>query len=183
MSHEVSAPITVFLGGPFSAAQARDRSGRLLFRDKKLRGRLLEFMGAMHSAGLSVLNAHLTEKWGDVPPPDTMVHRDFGWIERCDLYVAFLPNDARGLPYRTDGTFMELGYAIAMKKNALVLMDDPASPAWSTFVSKLLCTSLIARASPEEFLADPAAIVKRSLDPRDGNQLHPLPGHGSSLST
>jgi nucleoside 2-deoxyribosyltransferase len=89
---------------------------------------LVRFLGLIHDTledgGVSVDSAHRVEGWGlrsNDLPPTSIVERDFAWAKASDAVVAVLelPNQRR--PWRTDGTFVELGWASALNKPVIVL--------------------------------------------------------------
>src|ERR1035438_1067947 len=92
----------VFVGGPFSLAVEHD-SGVQKF-DEGLRRSLTQVHEAVRATGAILLSAHIEEDFGARTDVSKIVLRDYLWLQECDVYVAVLPLNAAGAPYRTDGT-------------------------------------------------------------------------------
>lgn len=111
---------TIFLGGPIQHAHC-DASEF----DAKLRhciGLLYDFL----STSYRVLSAHVEEGFGErsTLTSHDIVKRDYAWMSLCDVFVAVLPDALGGLPIRTDGTLIELGWACALGKPIMLLPDQ-----------------------------------------------------------
>ena len=109
---------TIFVGGPLTSLM-QDSSNtkyKALFEN-------VVFEVSKHVA---VHCAHIEEDFGQILfSPTDIASRDLRWIRDSDLLVFIFPicNDT-SLPLRTDGTFIELGYAIAHKKEAMIFMPN-----------------------------------------------------------
>jgi hypothetical protein len=76
--------------------------------------------------GHTILSAHVAERFGKLTEtftPKSIWQRDRQWMGECDLFVAVLPSDGTGALLRTDGTFIELGWASALKKPIIVMTE------------------------------------------------------------
>jgi hypothetical protein len=86
--------------------------------------------------GASILSSHLAERFGAEVHEGTLVQRDNTWLRASDLYLAFLP--MRGAePYRTDGTFVEIGLAIGTGKPCAMIVENRHAQSWSYYVRNL----------------------------------------------
>jgi tRNA1(Val) A37 N6-methylase TrmN6 len=152
-------PPRVFLGGPFSAALSPDKAGTFRFHDLTLREWIEAAIKAVQSTGVELMNSHLTDGWGEIDFGGGYAQRDVGWVEACDIYVALLPEDGEGHPYRSDGTFTEIGCAIAGGKDVVLLMDRPDNPAWSFFVRDLAKSPLVRVAAINALIENPGELL------------------------
>ncbi len=108
----------VFLGGPMQ--HAVDRNGF----DPRLRHVLSTTIKVLESNGIFVFSAHMAEDFGGYDAAgkeDIVAQRDFEWMSQCDVYVAVLPAGSDNLPYRSDGTHVELGWASALRKPIILI--------------------------------------------------------------
>lgn len=123
MNSKVNRTIpTVFLGGPIQyASPGNDRF------DVSLRHAIESFVSILLSEGYKVFSAHFEEGFGEIDYTNQykfVAQRDFDWMKQCDIYVALLPNDGAGRPYRSDGTCIELGWASALNKPVVTILED-----------------------------------------------------------
>ncbi len=126
---------TVFLGGPFSAAMRSTPTG--IDFDPTLKAAIERVLNGIGDLGFKVFSSHIADHFGTAFDEKTIVGRDNSWVEKCDLYVGLLPFDSSGAPYRTDGTFVELGLAIAYRKRILIAIQHPKDEAWSYYTRNL----------------------------------------------
>ena len=155
---ETLRPPRVFLGGPFSAALRKAPDG-LRFADETLRANIESALAAVRSTEVELLSSHVTDGWGEIDYDADFAERDLRWVEYCDTYIALLPEDGEGQPYRTDGTFIEIGYAMATGKDVVLVVDNPENPHWSYFARKLMDSPRVRRANFEELLASPEQVI------------------------
>ena len=115
--------INIFVGGPFSAALKDDEF------DPDLRKTFeLVFRKLQSTFVCDLLSSHLAEKWGKEVNEEALVKRDNDWVEEAHAYVGVLPFDpTSGLPWRTEGTCIEIGIALALGKPILLLMEKSIS--------------------------------------------------------
>ena len=124
-----------FVGGPFSTAMRVSQAGTGF--DESFRSQLESVLAAAKRLNVGVLSAHLADNYGVEFDEAAMVPRDHAWVHACDLYIALLPLDSSGEPYRSDGTFVEIGMAIAYGKRVLLAIESPDHPRQSWFVRNL----------------------------------------------
>jgi len=92
--------------------------------DPRLRRLFSSVINALESNGVSVFSAHVAEAFGGYDAcgqAEMVTRRDFEWMNACDVYVAVLPAAADNLPYRSDGSYVELGWASALGKPILLV--------------------------------------------------------------
>ena len=104
--------LRAFLGGPITHLLGKsgfDADGEKIFR---LAANLLM------NRGFEVFSAHLVEDFGRIAKEndDILVQRDLAWIDTSNFCIFLFPIGADGKPVRTDGSYIELGYALALKK-------------------------------------------------------------------
>jgi len=130
----------VFLCGPISRAC---EGGEF---DPAVRQVMESFASTLEAAGFVILSAHREEGFGQAIPDDPVhvFERDLSLASRCSVMVAVVPNDKDGRPYRTDGTFIELGWATALEK-PLVVVTDCAAPGHSYLFAGLLGSGCVKR--------------------------------------
>lgn len=113
-------PYTVFIGGPFKGLI--DPETRSLVPEHRFRYEVLAAF--FRDAGWHVHNAHRTEGWGfDTVSDRECTERDFQWMHECDLFVAFPGSPA------SPGTHVEIGWATAMAKPTILLLETAESYA------------------------------------------------------
>lgn len=117
----------VFLGGPIThylKDNIFDCKGEKIFRQAAY---------LLQSCGFEVFSAHLLEDFGRVAKEkdDVLTKRDLSWIDMSDICVFIFPVQNDGLPIRTDGTYIELGYSVASKKNILIFWEPNAYQYYS----------------------------------------------------
>lgn len=154
--------ITVFVGGPFSAAMRVTATG--VDFDPRLRAAYETIHNHVRALGFTLLSSHITDSFGAAFEERELVPRDNNWVTECDLYLAILPLDSAGNPYRTDGTFVEAGLAIAHQKRVLFVMEGRNHPGQSYYVRNLDCVSTLKILEWDEFMSDPASYIKAEAD-------------------
>lgn len=111
---------SVFLGGPFKALV--DDSGNML---PGARERFETLIERLEGDGYHVYNAHRRESWGaEFLTPQECTKLDFDEISECTVFVAF-----PGYP-ASPGTHVEIGWASAMGKPIVLLLDEDAEYAF-----------------------------------------------------
>ncbi|NNB94888.1 nucleoside 2-deoxyribosyltransferase [Corallococcus exiguus] len=106
---------SVFLGGPFKALVSAE-TGEMREDEK---ARLLSLIQFFEQRGLRVFNAHRREAWGrEFLTPEECTRLDFEEISSCDAFVAF-----PGSP-PSPGTHVELGWASALRKPIVLLLEE-----------------------------------------------------------
>jgi nucleoside 2-deoxyribosyltransferase len=116
-------PNAIFLSGPISNAL----SGRGF--DPSVRTALEDVAQGLERDGFRILSAHRVEAWGQEIPdtPEHVFRRDWDFVLACDAVVVVLPVDEYGMLYRSDGVFIEIGWAVALGKPLFVVTDRTAS--------------------------------------------------------
>ncbi|MGH3717729.1 MAG: nucleoside 2-deoxyribosyltransferase [Pseudonocardiaceae bacterium] len=103
----------VFLAAPF--AQWLSEDGLV---DPTWRDRLSMLRQGFLDAGMPVFSAHHNERWGaGWLPAEVCVPNDFRAMETCDVVCAYLGTPASA------GVCIELGWASAMRKPILLVLD------------------------------------------------------------
>ena len=113
--------IKVFVGGPILYAMQNE-----VEFNQRLKDTILLVIGKLTDMGCQVYSAHVAEKFGiDTKQftPEAIYERDFGWMQGCDVFVPVLLSEGAGRPIRTDGTFIEIGWASALGKPVLALLE------------------------------------------------------------
>ncbi len=113
----------IFLSGPISNALSGERF------DPTVRAVLEEVARGLECDGFQILSAHREEIWGRAIPdtPEHVFRRDWHFAQACDATVVVLPADEHGQLYRSDGAFIEIGWAVALGKPLFVVTDRSAS--------------------------------------------------------
>lgn len=145
--------LMVFVCGPLTEA----KNGQGL--DEGLRGFLELVHETLEQDGVQISSAHREERWGqDEPSPDVVAKRDLEWMHACDAAVMVLGTPLQPM-WRTDGTFVELGWAITLKRPVVVIGDLDAYP--SHLVRGLPSLSHgIRTLAPHGVEADPAILLR-----------------------
>jgi nucleoside 2-deoxyribosyltransferase len=145
----------VFLGGPIQ--HAVDPNGF----DVRLRYLLLSVNKTLESNRVPVFSAHIAEDFGGydaLGKEDMIAKRDFDWIQECDVYVAVLPAGQDGKLYRSDGTFVELGWASALRKPIILISCNQT--AHSVLVQGLGTLSPVRYMSLEDLETSPSSLIE-----------------------
>jgi methylase of polypeptide subunit release factors len=159
----VSRVPTVFVGGPFSSGLVYDDEGDPAGLDPELKRRLERVHSAFRSAGCRLLSSHIAEKFGLDVSEHSLVKRDNSWLSMCDLYAAVLPFDSDGSPWRTDGTFVEIGLAVGQNKPVLLIIEEPARRDWSYYVRDLGAEETVEILPWAAFEKDPEGSVRDAI--------------------
>lgn len=124
----------IFLGGPIQYLRLHGNSAAVIASHR-------DVSDALTAAGFEVLSAHEVEQYGEISDsfsPEEVTKRDFGWAQECDIYVAILPLDPHGVPYRTDGTHIEIGWVTAMDKKTVLMVGGNATKPYSHLVQGMI---------------------------------------------
>lgn len=127
---------TAFLGGPIQHLLDQSNSDRVVASHR-------EIASALRSEAWEVLSAHEAEEYGKTSrefSPVDVTDRDLRWTKECDAYIAVLPVDSSGVPYRTDGTHIEIGWASALSKPVILILKREPSVPYSHLVLGLIAT-------------------------------------------
>ena len=144
--------LQAFLGGPithFIGKYGFDADGEKIFR---LAANLLL------NQGFDVFSAHLLEDFGRIAKEDDdiIVQRDLAWIDVSNFCIFLFPVGADGKAVRTDGSYIELGYALALNKKIFIFWEEDAFIHYSPMLRGLPKTGAILcpLAEMEEVLTD-----------------------------
>jgi nucleoside 2-deoxyribosyltransferase len=106
--------MNIFVSAPFSRLCLADGGFEPLSR-----GYFEAVILRLKESGHSIYSAHLIENWGArLRDPKSMVIEDFAGIRTCDALVAYL-----GGPV-SEGVFVELGWASALEKPVILLLEE-----------------------------------------------------------
>ena len=110
--------------------------------DKTVKAVVESLVQAIMEAGIETWSAHRLESYGEEIPefPEDVYTRDWRYASTCSALVVILPSDPTGHLYRTDGTFIELGWATALRKK-LIIVTDPSANGRSYLLDGLIKTS------------------------------------------
>lgn len=112
--------LRVFLAAPYS--QFMDSTSWQV--DRLWRERLDTLRRAFLSAGAAVFNAHHSEVWGTRwRSPEVCTPIDYAAMQYCDVVCALVGTPPSG------GVAVELGWASALRKPCLLLVDEDADPS------------------------------------------------------
>lgn len=129
-NHDEAAGV-VFVGAPIN--YARSDGGF----DSDLKHLILRILSVLDESGLEVLSAHREEGFEPIEEELNSSHitaRDFNWMARCEVFVAVLPEDREGNPFRSDGTHVELGWATGVGKPVVLVASSPLNESYSHLV-------------------------------------------------
>ncbi|WP_340680328.1 nucleoside 2-deoxyribosyltransferase [Paraglaciecola sp.] len=111
----------MFLAGPFKAL-VDEKTHTMSTHHIEQFSVIIEFFEAK---GWSVHCAHRREKWGrEFMTPAQCTSIDYQEIDKCDVFVAF-----PGVP-ASPGTHIELGWASAMQKPTVLLLEEDQQYAY-----------------------------------------------------
>ena len=127
--------IRFFVGGPFSSAMYKSPDG--LQFDSSLRETILGVLSTLTERGHLFFSSHIADHFGTDFDESAIVQRDNNWVRECDIYLALLPFTELGVPPRTDGTWVEVGLALALGKRVVLAIQDPDHPSQSFYVRNL----------------------------------------------
>lgn len=109
----------IFIGGPLTHLSAPN-SPNVDYQN------LFKQVVSGLSKHAQINSAHIEEDFGKICfSPIEIANRDFRWIKEADLLLfIFPPCCETDQPLRTDGTFIELGYAVSQKKKTAIFMPN-----------------------------------------------------------
>jgi tRNA1(Val) A37 N6-methylase TrmN6/nucleoside 2-deoxyribosyltransferase len=159
-------PLTIFAGGPFSAGLKPSTGVGDFSFDAALKSNLSKLHLTIEGLGAKLLSAHQAEAFGlnsSDAIKNSLVERDNYWLRQCDAYIAMLPLDENRDPWRTDGTFVEIGLAIGLGKPVILIVEDRYSDKWSFYVRDLDSENSVSILSMDEFLESPEMALVLAL--------------------
>lgn len=131
---------SLMLSGPFSSLMQTSRSNTYSF-ESSFKVRIEALIAVLRSNEYRVFSAHEADQFGEHNWQEDFVDRDLSWVEQCDLLLVLLPRSTEGELIRSDGTMIELGYALALDKPVLFLCDGRTSERDSFFLRSILQSS------------------------------------------
>jgi len=145
------------VGGPIQYAFSSETAGF----DSALKATLESLIVVLDQAGYEVLSAHRTEDYGDgvVPGAEVVVRRDYDFVSSCDVYVACLPF-YENQPLRSDGTHVEIGWAVALGKPCVILCSANNLEAYSFLVQGLSAVARVDFYDLEQTVSSPESLVE-----------------------
>lgn len=129
----------------------------------QLRGVFDRVLRVLDDLSLTVYSAHRAEDFGEKSSLSGLVERDNGWVAQSDIYLALLPLQRNGHPWRTDGTFVELGLALGLRKPVILIIDEPTSDKWSWYVRDIQNAPLVQVVDMECLRHEPKGILSVSI--------------------
>lgn len=179
MTEEKQPPngATIFVGGPIQYA-SRDEGF-----DLSLQKLIVSVIGILENAAFRVLSAHLSEQFGAAEGPflpQEVTRRDYNWMQECDLYIAILPV-RNSVPYRTDGTHIELGWAAALKRPVAIIGASPLGEEYSHLVRGLGELTAVATLNEAEVEQSPPSLVRCVLELVGDDSIANLAGAGGTI--
>lgn len=110
-----------FLAGPFKGIMDAETGMIRAFE----RERFEALINHLEARGYTVNNAHRRESWGaHFMAPEECTRLDYENIRDCDLFVAFPGHPA------SPGTHIEIGWASALGKPMILLLEESATYAF-----------------------------------------------------
>jgi|GEM_PF-1655524 len=112
---------TVFVGGPIQ--YALNEKG--IF-DASLKDQISFVLDILSNFNYRIFSAHMEEQFGEIDMAGKsafICQRDFNWMKQCDVFVCILPSMKNGVPYRSDGICVELGWASSLGKKTIILKN------------------------------------------------------------
>jgi nucleoside 2-deoxyribosyltransferase len=152
MSHTRS----IFVGGPIQ--HALNGTGF----DTALRDLFHIVHDVLERAGFGVFSAHRAEQFGLTTAEltsDEIAVRDHAWMEQCTAFMAVIPLHVDGLPYRTDGTHIELGWASGQKKPIILVATLPLARGYSQVIHGLRKITAVHVLDSEMVRKDPSVLI------------------------
>jgi len=150
--------ISIFIGGPITHA-VKDN----VF-DSGLRGVIERLNELLVNKAHTVHSAYIYENFGaDAPGEKTKVFKnDVEWINRSDAAIILLPDDSDGKPFRTDGTYIEIGISYAKKKPILLLATKDCEGQFSCMLEGMIADeNKVFFATLDNFFASPETYIKK----------------------
>ena len=147
----------IFLGGPFKAS-VDPATGTLLAAE---RARLEAVIDRLERDGHEVHNAHRREGWGAAfLTPEECTRLDFEEISGCDVFVAF-----PGAP-ASPGTHVEIGWASALGKPVVLLLEERAEYAFLVRGLHTIADVVFVPVGPDSDVAGLVAGALRDIEAR-----------------
>lgn len=150
---------TIFLGGPIR--NAIDKDNRF---DCKLHELIVRLLADLENSGFLVRSAHREEDFGRIAfdgRSPIVATRDFEWVSSSDIFVAVLPPGSSNQPLRTDGTYVEIGWATALRKPVILVTSEAAS--YGHIIDGLPSVAMVKTIPYEAVLENPNLLTQTAL--------------------
>jgi nucleoside 2-deoxyribosyltransferase len=147
---------TVLVGGPIQYALNENGSF-----DKRLKSQIDFVLNTLANSNHRIFSAHKEEQFGKIDmigKSALICKRDFNWMKQCDVFVCILPVMENGVPYRSDGTCIELGWASALGKKTIILKN--MSDGYSHLITGLSALSDVTYLNMETCLQSPSLLLE-----------------------
>ena len=125
-------------------------------------------LDTVHSLG-EVYSAHTTEQFGMASLPDSglILERDISWVCAADVVVALLPI-VGGEPLRTDGTYIEIGYALASDTPLIIMWSISHASSYNHLIRGLQNRASVRFMDIADFELLPASLADLVIDLHHG---------------
>jgi len=146
---------TIFAGGP---VQYASEDGVF---DENLKNIIICALNMLKMNGYKILSVHQEEEFGKsavMQNPDDVCLHDYTWMQQCDIYICFLPVSKTGQIYRSDGTCIELGWASALGKPVVILMDKRS--VYSQLIQGLNAITRVIHLDIKAFMDTPSLLTE-----------------------
>ena len=171
---QTPADLRVFVCGPIS--EALEPTGF----NADLQSFILTLLESLMVAGLNVASAHVVEDFGNNIPqnPHKVFERDYSLIHDSDAVIVLLPERPDGQIWRSDGSFIEIGWATAMGKPTILVTN--LDNAKHSYLLRGLAGSknilgVIPISSPREIASRAASLLRNAFS------THAAPPRGATL--
>ncbi len=109
----------LFVGGPITEAinkEVFDEKLKLLFKN---------ITSKIKEEGFVCFSAHEAENYGvNIPTSELIVKRDLKHLSESDFNLFLFPNISENVPFRTDGSFIELGYSLKFNHPTVICTES-----------------------------------------------------------
>jgi nucleoside 2-deoxyribosyltransferase len=85
-------------------------------------------------------------------------------MQKCDVFIALLPKSSDGKLARSDGTHVELGWASALGKPIILVVDSDVEGETSHLVKGLGAVAHVTRVDSQALRSDPGRVMKLAND-------------------
>ena len=152
----------VFVCGPISEAL---KSEVLEVFDTSLHRFIQTLLESLIVTGLNVSSAHIVEDFGNNIPqdPQQVFERDYSLVKDADALIVLLPEQLNGQLWRTDGSFIEIGWATAMSKPTVIvtnLSNERHSYLLRGLVASKAILDVVPLSSPQEVAFRAASLIR-----------------------
>ena len=151
---------SIFLGGPIQYAIQEDGSF-----NEGIKSMLNHIISNINKSGNKVFSAHIAEDFGASTHNQSCEEiclRDYNWMKSCNVYIAILPHDNSNNYVRSDGTYVEIGWASALNKPIIFISDKSMINKLSMLVSGLHAINAVQYLDINKVISNPQ-VIKDSI--------------------